>query len=236
MHDQFEQSEHYEELAAYTSRRAALPGAEQVRSAGTRRLKRRRFGQAAAATGALAVAGALAASLPADSSHATTTVGAAADAAASPSVIASPSDPGSSPTASAGDVAVTGDPTGPAGAGHPYASAGYLAPSPGTGTGTGTGRPSQSTQYVITLEGNNYLATTKGAGGSPDIFGLGFKGSGVASSLIRLGFRTTTEDEHSASVPAGDIISITSPLQVNEMGKQVSPADDILFIHISLGS
>lgn len=232
MHDQSEQSEQYEELAAYTSRRAALPSAEQVRSAGTRRLKRRRFGQAAVATGTLAVAGALAVSLPAGSSHTTTTVGAAADVAASPSVIASPSGPGSSPTASAGDVTVTGEPTNPPGAGHPYASPGYLAHSPGSGTDG----PSQSTQYVITLEGNDYLATAKGAGGSPDIFGLGFKGSDVASSLNQLGFRTTTEEEHSASVPAGDIISITSPLQVNEIGKQVSPADDILFIHISLGS
>lgn len=215
MPDQPEHHEHYEELAAYTSRRAALPSADQVRSAGTRRLHRRRFGQAAAAAGTLAVVGTLAVTLPGASSPTTTLGAAAAAASTSPSAAA-----GTAAGVSAAGV------TASAGAPGAYASAAPSACPGGFGRGT---------EYVITLADSDYLATAKGTNGSPDIYGLGFKGSDVASSLSMLGFRVEIEREHSR-VPAGEIVAITNPQQVNEMGTDVSPAEDTLVLHISLGA
>jgi hypothetical protein len=256
MHEQDERFEQdgrpggFSGLSTYAQRGSALQSPERIRARGTRRIRRRKAGQAALGTGAFAVVAGIGASLVlTGSGHgsggSTLSVGATGPGTAAPSAVG-PGSIGTDPNASGSPG--TAGPSGPSSTfvaplpgttevfgsapGTSSASVGSsvgTSPSPGAGT-----TPTAGTPVTLSRDATNFNATFAGTNGHTVFYGLGDTAQQVQAALRNLGFtQINIESMTSDTIPQNDLIDIDNTGHTSVLGHSIKTGAPLIFIESS---
>lgn len=178
--------EQFERIAEYARRTSVLDDVTGIRAKGTRRIRRRRAGQATLGAGALAVVTGIGATL-AMGSPGHGNVGAGASSSYAPSRATTTTAPITTPTTARSDVA----PSTTSANAYAFASPGISALHPHPGNSASL--PSDAT-LTISHDGtvSDYYLDVQAPGAAKVVFGLSAQKDGVLQSLQQLGFDHVT--------------------------------------------
>ena len=225
--------EQFEHIADYGRHACVLDDPARIRARGTRRIRRRRAGQAVVGTGAIAVIAGLGAGL----------FGHGATPAAKISAASGPTSPRAVPVAAAsgspepsglGPSAVTTPSESPGDLSSASASPGGGAAIPGPGTVT---LPADA-RITISRDGTveDYYADVQAPGAAEDVFGLSATRDGALHSLEALGFSHVTLEADSSPTtyeryPVDYVTDIRNSAGQSVLGKPLTTETALVIVY-----